>query len=115
VITLDTNIWLSGLVFRGRPHRILEMAADGLLDVAVSEPVLIEVERILNRKFHWPLMHAKEAIETMDDNRILECAVASGSDVLVTHDKDLLSLGSCRGIKIQTAAEFLSAFEARGR
>jgi predicted nucleic acid-binding protein len=29
-----------------------------------------------------------------DDNKIVECAVAAGSDYLVTGDKDILSLGS---------------------
>jgi hypothetical protein len=39
--------------------------------------------------------------EDPDDNRILECAVTAGSDVIVTYDKDLLRLGEHMGIKIE--------------
>jgi uncharacterized protein len=41
-----------------------------------------------------------------DDNRILECAVAAGSECIVSGDSDLLGLGKFRGIKIQRPAEF---------
>ena len=34
------------------------------------------------------------------DNRVLECAVAAGSETVVTGDADLLRLGTFRGIKI---------------
>ena len=42
-----------------------------------------------------------------DDNRILECAVAAGSDIIVTFDKDLLRLGEYGGIEIVRADDFL--------
>jgi hypothetical protein len=44
---------------------------------------------------------------TDDDNRILECAVKAGSDVIITHDHDLLRLGEFRGIRIMKAADSL--------
>jgi predicted nucleic acid-binding protein len=40
-----------------------------------------------------------------DDNRILECAVAAGSDVIITYDSDLLRLSEYGGIKIIRAAD----------
>jgi predicted nucleic acid-binding protein len=48
-----------------------------------------------------------------DDNRILECAVAAGSDYIVTYDKDLLRLGEYAGVKIVTAVDFLQRGMAR--
>jgi predicted nucleic acid-binding protein len=41
------------------------------------------------------------------DNRIVECAVAAGSDVIVSGDKHLLALGSFRGIEVMTVSDFL--------
>jgi uncharacterized protein len=41
------------------------------------------------------------------DNRILECAVASGSEYLVTGDHHLLELGRFAGIEIMKPANFL--------
>ena len=45
--------------------------------------------------------------------QILECAVAAGSDVIVTGDAHLLQLGAYRGIKIMKVADFLG--QARDR
>jgi predicted nucleic acid-binding protein len=48
-----------------------------------------------------------------DDNRILECAVAAWSDVIVTGDAHLLQLGAYRVIKIMKVADSLG--QARDR
>ena len=45
--------------------------------------------------------------ENPDDDRVLECAVASGSDLIVTGDKDLLRRGSYENIRIVTVAQLL--------
>ena len=47
-----------------------------------------------------------------DDNRILECAQASGSDYVVTGDKDLLDLKHYAGARIVKPKEFLSLVRA---
>jgi predicted nucleic acid-binding protein len=47
-------------------------------------------------------------------DRILECAVGAGSDVVVSGDAHLLvSLGEFRGIKIMNVSAFLA--QGRGR
>ncbi len=45
--------------------------------------------------------------EDPPDNRILECAVSSGSDFIVTGDKDLLRLKWYDSIQIVTLARFV--------
>jgi hypothetical protein len=45
-VTLDSNVYLSGFVFGGKPKRVLEMAIDGESEVAVSDPIIQEVRRI---------------------------------------------------------------------
>ena len=42
-------------------------------------------------------------------------AVAAGSETVVTGDVHLLSVGSFRGIRIQTVSAFLAGFQAHGR
>jgi putative PIN family toxin of toxin-antitoxin system len=129
--TLDSNIYISGLVFIGKPRRLLDMAAEGEFEAAISDSIIAEVQRVLELKFGWSETRAVEAIATMaeftkhvaptesidavpsdpDDNRILECAVAADSEVIVTGDLDLLRLGSFRGIAIESATDFLARFE----
>ena len=103
-VTLDSNVYLSGIVFGGKPKRLLEMAIDGEIEVAVSDPIIQEVRRHLLGKFGWSEPRAAEAVESIaefarhvtpaetietvptdpDDNRVLECAVSAGSQIVVT-------------------------------
>lgn len=134
-VTLDSNVYLSGFVFGGKPKRVLEMAIDGEIEVAVSDPIIQEVRRHLLGKFGWSEPRAAEAIESItefakhvtpteaidtvptdpDDNRVLECAVSAGSQTIVTGDDDLLRLGAFRGIEIVRVADFLTRFSAGDR
>ena len=131
--TADSNIWVSGLNWYGKPHELLNLARDGTIELAISDAILDEFSRILHDKLEWSddrlnSMRAEAATftkrvsstETLDvvkadpdDNRILECAVAAGSDVIVTGDAHLLQLGAYRGIKIMKVADFLG--QARDR
>ena len=45
-----------------------------------------------------------------DDNRVLECAIESSSDYIVTYDKHLLKLKEYKGIKIMKHEEILKVF-----
>jgi len=134
-LTLDSNVYLSGFVFGGKPKRVLEMAIDGEIEVAVSDPIIQEVRRHLLGKFGWSEPRAAEAIESItefakhvtpteaidtvptdpDDNRVLECAVSAGSQTIVTGDDDLLRLVAFRGIEIVRVADFLTRFSAGDR
>ncbi len=129
-VTADTNIYVSALHFGGKPRQLLEAARAGLFDLAVSEPILTEVERVLRAKFAWDTEHVAAARRVLggftrlvvpdreiaavpddpDDDRILECAVAAGAQVLVSGDKHLLRLGAFEGIRIVPVAEFLVRF-----
>jgi len=131
--TADSNIWVSGLNWYGKPHELLNLARDGTIELAISDAILDEFSRILHDTLEWSddrlnSMRAEVAAftkrvsstETLDvvkadpdDNRILECAVAAGSDVIVTGDAHLLQLGAYRGIKIMKVADFLG--QARDR
>ena len=131
--TADSNIWVSGLNWYGKRHELLNLARDGKIELAISDAILDEFSRILHDKLEWSddrlnSMRAEVATftkrvsstETLDvvkadpnDNRILECAVAAGSDVIVTGDAHLLQLGAYRGIKIMKVADFLG--QARDR
>jgi putative PIN family toxin of toxin-antitoxin system len=130
-VTLDSNIYISALVFGGKPKRILEMAIEDQVEIAISDSIIEEVRRHLPAKFGWSEERTTEVVESIneyavhvtpseqidavpadpDDNRVLECAVEAAADVIVSGDRDLLRIGSYAGIPIQTVSEFLEAFE----
>ena len=133
-VTADTNILVSGLVYRrGKPYDLLRMALDGTINLTVSQHILDEMAEVLARKFYATPEEIAEATlivrdsarvvtpavqldvirEDPADNRILECAVTAGSDYIVTGDKDLLRLGTYDSIKILTVSDFLNVGPAR--
>ena len=126
-VTLDSNIYISALVFGGKPKRILEMAIEGQVEIAISDAIIAEVRRHLPAKFGWSDERTTEAVESIneyavhvtpslqidavpadpDDNRVLECAVAGECEYVVTGDGDLLRMGSYESIRILRVGEFL--------
>jgi uncharacterized protein len=135
-VTADTNIFISGLNFAGAPRQILNLAESGAIHLAVSDDILDEVTRVLRReKFGWPEEEIDRALaqisrfaehvepkqridaitEDPTDNRIIECAVASLSEYLVTGDNHLLKLRQFGGTKIIKAADFLEIQAQPGR
>ncbi len=127
VATVDANIYISALQFGGLPLQCLEHARAGAFRLAASPPLIAEVRRVLHDKFAWSPDRITEALSDLDectvqvhptrildvvaadpdDNRVLECAVESGSRFIVSGDSDLLRLGSYDGILILRVANFL--------
>jgi predicted nucleic acid-binding protein len=111
----------------------LGMARAGVFRIDVSDAILDEPVSVLRDDFKWDgyrLHFARDQIARMasrviptqtidaigenpDDNRILECAVAAGSSVIVTYDSDLLRLGEYGGIEIIRTVDFVRREIAR--
>jgi putative PIN family toxin of toxin-antitoxin system len=134
-ITLDSNIFVSALKFGGKPMTLVDKGISGEVDIAVSEEIIEETLGVLRDKFGWTAGQLADAEETIrmatrvvrpmvtltvvkadaDDDRILECAVESGSEFIISHDNHLLKLKSYDGIEIIKAGAFLHRLEARGQ
>ena len=132
-VTADTNVYISALSFGGIPERILQLARAGALDLAISDVILLEIERVLALKFHWASAPLRDAlleiatyttrvqpIERLDivtadpsDNRILECAIEAHSEYIVTGDSHLLRVGDYRGISILRPSDLLELLRQR--
>ena len=132
-VTADSNIYISALMFGGKPLALLEMALDGEIELAISEAILTETLRVLRDKFHrtpeqlqeaeglltavtrqvYPVERVDAVPTDKDDNRVLECAVAADSEVIVSGDSDLLRLGNFRGIDIMKASDLIGRLDGR--
>lgn len=130
-VVFDTNIYLSAILFGGNPKGCLELARTDDTALFVSKAILAEVSSKLQQKFLWEEQLIKDVVEGIavfarlvvpkekitvikedpSDNRILECAVESHADFIVSGDKKhLLSLKFYKGIPIVSAKEFLDYF-----
>jgi len=135
-LTADTNIIVSGLNFPGNARQLLASAEVESIRLCVSPAILEEVADVLRRdKFGWSEAEAHQAVEWIshiaeviapkesldliksdpDDNRILECAIASRSDYVVSGDKHLLNVKTFQGMRIVKVAEFMEILHGQSR
>jgi putative PIN family toxin of toxin-antitoxin system len=127
-VVFDTNVWISAYAFNGRLRILLDYVIEDRLRVAVSQAILDELVRVLcGVKFGFPIEVVEALVREIrdvamvvqptnpvkavkndpDDDRILECAVSAGAEVIVTGDGHLLALGVFRGIRILSPTAFL--------
>ena len=52
-VVIDTNVFISGLNFTGKPTEVLELFVKGEIEVYISPFILKELGRILREKFEW--------------------------------------------------------------
>ena len=126
-VVLDTNIYISAILFDGKPEDIIKLVREGIVEVLISEAIILEIAEVLRRKFGWESWQISRVIDDIretatltipqqiislleddDDNRVLECAVEGGADYIITGDKrHLLPLKEYEGIRIVSPDEFL--------
>ena len=106
-IVLDTNCLLQALPSKSPYHKIWEEILDGRISLCVNTDILEEYEEILAQKTTPAIAHnVVEAIANLtttimqntyvhfellpadsDDNKFVDCAVASDAEYIVTNDK----------------------------
>jgi len=130
-VVIDTNVFVSGLTFKGKPREVLDLIWRGDIEACISSFIFKELEETLKKDFSWDRDQIKHTIEKIkaktiliqpknkvsvikendDDNRILECTIEGKAQYLISGDrKHLLPLKEYRGIKILSPAEFLKLF-----
>ncbi|MBI5050239.1 MAG: putative toxin-antitoxin system toxin component, PIN family, partial [Nitrospirae bacterium] len=45
-VVLDTNVYISAMLFGGKCEEILKLASQGLLDIVVSKEILSEIRSV---------------------------------------------------------------------
>jgi putative PIN family toxin of toxin-antitoxin system len=128
-VVFDTNVWLS--IFMKKILTDEFSKAKQELTVYISKDIILEVSKVLlypkiaeilkkanvsekeilraieaNSTIVNPKIKLQIIEEDAEDNKILECALASGADIIVSGDKHLLKLEKFRKTRILTPREF---------
>jgi len=130
-VVLDVNILASAsLRVDSVPAGLLRLASSKAHELIVSEKMIKSLDDVLQRPFFAARVTSDErnefvlavrangSLETPDpsvtgvaddaeDDAVLGTAVKARADVIVTGDKGMLAIRTCRGIPIVTAREFL--------
>ena len=133
-VVLDTNVWVSALLWLGLPHNLLDLAEAGTIILAMTHPLVKELREVLARpKFASALAARRTSVATLmqgvlvlvelysastlveavaadaDDNAVIACGLAAQAQWIISGDEHLLSLGTYKGIRIGTTRQFLEA------
>lgn len=127
-VVLDTNIFISGIFWKGSSYNILCFWKEGKLTLATSLKCVSEIVKVLNdfkirlsddAIKEWveliiqnsDIVEPKEKLDVIKDdpkdNIFIETAVASNAEYVISQDNHLLKLKEFRGIKIIKPDEFL--------
>ena len=131
---IDTNLFVSGLFAEQGPiSQLQNLWLDKKIDLAVSEEILLEAKKTLQKPYLHEmlflyegeedevieLIREKAHIVTQDryktdrikddptDNKFLACALETKADYIVSGDNHLLSLKHYHGIQIVDAKTFV--------
>ena len=131
-VVFDTNVWISIFMEKRLKDEFLSVKQD--LTVYVSEDLGLEIAKVLqhprvaeilkkagirerdvlrilavNSKRVEPKVKLHVINEDAEDNKVLECALTAGADIIVSGDKHLLELGKFRKTRILTPREFFDS------
>ena len=131
-VVIDTNVFIAAFISpTGKSNELLEHCAT-FHTLVCSEFILGELRAKLIDRFRRKPSDVRDALDLLrtriqmvtptlleepvsrdaEDDPILGTAITGEVERIITGDKDLLSLGSYRGIKIIKPAEFLAEEEA---
>lgn len=126
-IVLDTNMFLSAILYGGMVKTIFDLVLDNklelyvspdlktevlkkLMELGASEEIMLEASIFLNIKGVSIVPNIDVTVcRDPEDNYLLELAEASRADYIITRDKDLLELpqNAWKETKIIKPEEFL--------
>jgi len=135
-VVLDTNVWVSAIIWGGLPASIIRAAEDHRITIVVSAEILQEINSTLAyprlRDVYEDLKIKREELieailriaklvevktkvniihEDLADNKFLECALDGDADYLVSGDEHVLRIEHYQKTRILSVRHFLRILE----
>lgn len=132
-VVIDTNVAVSGLLFRGLPGRIVSLWQERVITPYASKDMIDEYLRVLaypkfqlsSREIEYLIYReilpyfetvtpsTDEPIVSSDpaDDKFIHCALAGSIATIVSGNSHLLGLGEYQSIRVMHPAAFLQRFE----
>ncbi|MEZ5042149.1 MAG: putative toxin-antitoxin system toxin component, PIN family [Saprospiraceae bacterium] len=133
-VVIDTNLVLTCISRKSHLHWIFQKLIDGEFEICVTTEILNEYAEILERHMSYEL--AEYVVKTIlnlaqthqidiyykwnlirdaDDNKFVDCAIASNAKYLVSHDKhfNILKTINFPKVEVISAEEFKAYLDER--
>ena len=126
-VTVDTNFLISSSMWDNSvAHRLLLKLIENNAKIYTTKEILEEFSKVLRRDFKYNDEEVTEMVnivlsfislvviknkinvvkEDPDDDKIIECAIESNSEYILTYDNHLLKIKEYKGVKILRPEEF---------
>jgi len=118
-IVLDTSVFIPGVFFSGPPSKIQIILSEEILEEyqRVAEELsskfpAVDIDRIIELLTIYGEVFETKGIsvsvcEDPDDNKFIECAIASNSKLIVSGDKHLLNITGYQDISVLKPRDFI--------
>jgi len=127
IVTVDTNVLVSGVFFGGISGKIVTAAREGVFTLAMTPLLLSELRRVLSKtrfgldsdavqllmadmETSASIVHPRKLHQVVerdpDDDAVVDCAIASGSSYIVSGDSHLSDMVTVEGIAVVTPRRF---------
>jgi len=131
-IVFDTNVLISATLWDNSVcHKLLIKLIEMDKEIIISFDILNEYKKVLIRDFKYNLNEINDIFaglseafkiiepnikidvvkDDIDDNKILECAISSNAEFILTYDRHLLNIKKYKSIRIVKPEEFLKLFK----
>jgi putative PIN family toxin of toxin-antitoxin system len=130
-VVIDTNVYISGLLWRGKPYQCLLLARARVFQAVYCRQMLAELSEKLRDKFsfsenriQWVMQDVQRFAERIeitgqlhvvaddpDDDMFVECAVLGNVGYILSSDRHLINLSEYQGIRVVRPAEWMTRFE----
>ncbi len=128
---IDTNVFVSGTLWKGSPHKVLALWSEAKFKLVVSKEIVDEYEAVFSNLLNHQQDLVARILETIrvhaeyvqaaklqkpicrdpNDDMFLAAAFAAKSNYIVSGDKDLLVLNDVLDLKIVNPRQFLDVLE----
>ncbi|MGQ9513789.1 MAG: putative toxin-antitoxin system toxin component, PIN family [Thermoproteota archaeon] len=127
-VVLDTNILVSAWLWEGNESKIVELVESGLIVGYTSPSLMQEFEKVMkyprfklsNEEISSAVGYYQVILRVIEpktavnivhedpaDNKVLDCAISTNANVIITGDRHLLALQKIKNMKILSSTEFL--------
>ena len=135
-LVLDTNVWVSAVIWKGSPARIIKAAQEKKVCIITSEEIVNEISRTLayprlkriyedagvsQQQLISAILQVANLVEVNSkihvirddpaDNKCLECAMDGKADFIVSGDNHLLKKGCYNRTRIVSVRQMLEIIE----
>lgn len=133
-VVIDTNVFISGFGWDGKPEAVLTLLESGNLANFITPEIFEEVKRVVS----YPKLKFSSSLQTKiiefvfsysrvvssenplslidedpDDNKFIECALSAHASFIISGDPHLLRIEQYGNILIVTPAQFLELLEGK--